>query len=410
MKTKNYKQRAVELHKKLRGKISVVSKSPVTKDTLSLLYTPGVAEPCLRIAKDKNLSYEYTSRENMIAVVSDGSAVLGLGNIGPEAGMPVMEGKAILFKTFGGVDAFPLCLATQEVDKIVEIVKMLAPSFGGINLEDISSPRCFEIEKRLIAEMDIPIFHDDQHGTAVVVLAGLINVFKMDKRPIENVKVVINGAGAAGIAIAQFLLYYGFKNIILCDTHGAIYEGRREGMNAVKLEIAKVTNKERKAGTLAEVIKGADVFLGLSAAGVLRKEMVGSMVKDPIIFAMANPDPEILPAAAREVGAKYVATGRSDFSNQVNNVLAFPGIFRGTLDVHARSVSMEMKIAASHAIAGIIKNNELSPDYFIPKAYDMRIAPKVARAVAESAMKTGLARVLKKGSIIEREAVRRIKK
>lgn len=404
----DYKKKALELHRKLRGKITIESKGPVTKNTLGLLYTPGVAEPCLEIARDKDLSYTYTSRENLIAVVSDGSAVLGLGNIGPEAAMPVMEGKAILFKKFGGVDAFPLCLGTQEAARIVETVKLLAPSFGGINLEDISAPRCFEIENRLVAEMDIPVFHDDQHGTAVVVLAGLINVFKMDKRRLDEVKMVINGAGAAGIAIAKFLLHYGFKNIIVCDTQGPIFAGRKERMNAVKVELARITNKEQKSGTLADVVKSADIFLGVSVGGVLTKDMVRTMAKDPIIFAMANPDPEILPGEAKAAGAKYVATGRSDFPNQINNVLAFPGIFRGTLDVHAHCITMEMKIAASKAIAAIIKNSELTPEYFIPKAYDLRIAPKVARVVAEVAMKAGVERVCKEAKIIEQEARRRI--
>lgn len=406
----DYKNKAIELHRKLRGKITIESKSPVTKNTLGLLYTPGVAEPCLKIAKDKDLSYAYTSRENLIAVVTDGSAVLGLGNIGPEAAMPVMEGKAVLFKKFGGVDAFPLCLATQDVAQIVETVKLLAPSFGGINLEDISAPRCFAVENRLITEMDIPVFHDDQHGTAVVVLAGLINVFKMDKRRLNEVKIVINGAGAAGIAITKFLLHYGFKNIIVCDTQGAIFAGRKEGMNAVKVELAQITNKERKSGMLEDIIKAADIFLGVSVGGVLTKDMVGAMAEDPIIFAMANPDPEILPEDAKAAGAKYVATGRSDFPNQVNNVLAFPGIFRGTLDVRARCITTEMKIAASKAIAAIIRNSELSPEYFIPKAYDLRIAPKVAKVVAEAAMSAGVERVRREGNVIEREARRRIAK
>jgi malate dehydrogenase (oxaloacetate-decarboxylating) len=399
-----YKEAAITLHKKLRGKIAVVSKSPVTKDTLGLLYTPGVAEPCRQIAVKKELVYDYTSRHNMIAVISDGSAVLGLGNIGPEAGLPVMEGKAILFKTFGGVDAFPICLATQDTEEIIKTVKYLAPSFGGINLEDISAPRCFEVEKRLIAETDIPIFHDDQHGTAVVVLAGLINVFKMDKRKINNVRIVINGAGAAGVAIAKFLLKYGFKNIILCDRHGAIYEGRGEGMNPIKEEMVKFTNLDKKIGELKEVIKGTDIFLGVSAADAVTIEMVRSMAKDPIIFAMANPDPEILPAAAKSGGAKYIATGRSDFANQINNVLAFPGIFRGTLDVRAGMINDEMKIAASLAISSLIPDNKLTPEYFIPKAYDMRIAPKVARAVAEEAIRTEVARIRKSGAQVEKDA------
>ncbi len=400
----DYKKAAIELHKKLRGKISVVSKSPVNKDTLNLLYTPGVAEPCRLIAVKKELVYDYTSRHNMIAVVSDGSAVLGLGNIGPEAGLPVMEGKAILFKTFGGVDAFPICLATQDPDEIVKTVKYLAPSFGGINLEDISAPRCFEVEKRLIQETDIPIFHDDQHGTAVVVLAGLINVFKMDKRKIGQVRIVINGAGAAGIAITKYLLKYGFKHIILCDRHGAIYEGRGEGMNPIKEEIVKLTNLNREVGELKDVIKGADIFLGVSVAAALTPEMVRSMSQDPIIFAMANPDPEILPPAAKNAGAKYIATGRSDFANQINNVLAFPGIFRGTLDVRAKVINDEMKIAASLAISSLISDRELSAEYFIPKAYDLRIAPKVARFVAEEAIRTEVARIKKSGAQVEKEA------
>ncbi len=400
----DYKKAAIELHKKLRGKIAVVSKSLVTKDTLGLLYTPGVAEPCRQIALKKELVYNYTSRHNMIAIVSDGSAVLGLGNIGPEAGLPVMEGKAILFKTFGGVDAFPICLATQDTEEIIKTVKYLAPSFGGINLEDISAPRCFEVEKRLIAETDIPIFHDDQHGTAVVVLAGLINVFRMDKRKISNVKIVVNGAGAAGIAITKFLLKYGFKHIILCDRHGAIYKERREGMNPVKDEMAKFTNLDNERGELKDIIQGADVFLGVSVADALTPEMVRSMAKDPVIFAMANPDPEILPPAAKSAGAKYIATGRSDFANQINNVLAFPGIFRGTLSVRARVINDEMKIAASLAISSLISDKELSPEYFIPKAYDLRIAPKVARFVAEEAIRTEVARINKTGAQVEKEA------
>jgi malate dehydrogenase (oxaloacetate-decarboxylating) len=404
MKKIDYKTASLKLHGKLRGKINVTSKSPVTKDNLGLLYTPGVAQPCLEIAKNKELSYRYTSRANMIAIVSDGSAVLGLGNIGPEAAMPVMEGKAILFKTFGGVDAFPLCLATQDVEEIVKTVKYLAPSFGGINLEDISAPRCFEVENRLIAETDIPIFHDDQHGTAVVVLAGLINVLKMDKRKPEQVKVVMNGAGAAGIAITKFLLKYGFRNIILCDTRGSIYRGREKGMNPAKDEIAKITNPEMLAGDLATVIKGADIFLGVSAGNVVAPSMVKSMAKNAIIFAMANPDPEILPDLAKKAGAKYIATGRSDFPNQVNNVLAFPGIFRGSLDVRARLINDEMKIAASLAIADIIPDKELRPDYFIPRAYDLRITPKVARFVAEEAMRTEVARIKKSGAEIEKAA------
>ncbi len=400
----DYKKEAMALHEKLHGKIVVKSKTPVTKDNLGLLYTPGVAEPCLAIARKKELSYKYTSRANMVAVVSDGSAVLGLGNIGPEAAMPVMEGKAVLFKTFGGVDAFPLCLATQDVDQIVNTVKYLAPSFGGINLEDISAPRCFAIEERLIRETDIPIFHDDQHGTAVVVLAGLINVLKMDKRKPEKVKVVMNGAGAAGIAITKFMLKYGFRNIILCDTHGSIYDGRAEGMNPAKAEIAKITNPEEIKGDLAQVMKGADIFLGVSVGNVLTETMVRSMAKNPVIFAMANPDPEILPSLAKKAGAKFIATGRSDFPNQVNNVLAFPGIFRGALDVRADMINDEMKIAASLAIADIIPARELSPEYFIPKAYDLRIAPKVARAVAEEASRTEVARLKKSGREIEKQA------
>lgn len=389
----NYKTVAIELHKKLRGKISIASKTSVTRKNLGLLYTPGVAEPCLAIAKNKTLSYTYTGRGNMIAIVSDGSAVLGLGNIGPEAAMPVMEGKAILFKTFGGVDAFPLCLATQQTEEIVRTIKILAPSFGGINLEDISSPRCFEIEKRLIEETDIPIFHDDQHGTAIVVLAGLINVFKMDKRDIKKTKIVINGAGAAGMAIARFLLKYGFKNIILCDTAGAIYAGRSQRMNPIKEKISKITNPTKLTGNLPEVLKNADIFLGVSVGNILTGKMIKTMAKDSIIFAMANPDPEILPGEAIKNGAKFVATGRSDFPNQINNVLAFPGIFRGTLDVRARVINDEMKIAASLSIAGLIPERSLRPDYFIPRAYDLRIAPKVARAVAQEAIRTGVAKV-----------------
>ncbi|NLN65537.1 MAG: NAD-dependent malic enzyme [Clostridiaceae bacterium] len=389
----DYRKEALRLHGEWKGKIEVINTVPVNdKDDLSLAYTPGVAEPCLAIQKDVNLSYSLTRRWNLVAVVTDGSAVLGLGDIGPEAGMPVMEGKCVLFKTFGNVDAFPLCIRSKNVDEIVQTVKLLAGSFGGINLEDISAPRCFEIERRLKEECDIPIFHDDQHGTAIVTLAAMINALKLVKKDIRGIEVVVNGAGAAGIAITKLLMSMGLKKVILCDTKGAIYDGR-ENLNAEKAEMAKLSNLERKKGLLKDVIIGADVFIGVSAAGILTREMVGTMAEDPVIFAMANPTPEIMPDQAKEAGAKVIGTGRSDFPNQINNVLAFPGLFRGALDVRASDINDEMKIAAAKAIAAIIPDSELKPDYVIPAPFDIRVGSKVAEAVAAAAVKTGVNRI-----------------
>lgn len=390
----DYAKESLRLHKEWKGKIQVVANVPVeTKDDLSLAYTPGVAQPCLEIQKDIEKSYELTRRWNMCLVVTDGSAVLGLGDIGPEAGMPVMEGKCVLFKAFGDVDAFPLCIKSKDVDEIVNTIYMISGSFGGVNLEDISAPRCFEIERKLKEKCDIPIFHDDQHGTAVITLAGLNNAMKLVKKEKSQVKIVMNGAGAAAISIAKLLLKAGYKNITLCDRHGAIYEGRPDGMNPVKDEMSKITNLEKKAGSLAETLKGADVFIGVSAPKMVTKEMVESMAEDAVIFACANPVPEIYPDEAKEGGAKVVATGRSDFPNQINNVLAFPGIFRGAFDVRAKDINDEMKIAAADALANLITDEELSPDYIIPKAFDKRVGPAVAKAVAEAARKTGVARL-----------------
>ncbi|MCR4441444.1 MAG: malic enzyme-like NAD(P)-binding protein [Peptococcaceae bacterium] len=389
----DYSKEALRLHKELKGKLEVISKVPVSnKDDLSIAYTPGVAEPCKVIARDRAAVYDYTIKSNYIAVVSDGTAVLGLGDIGPEAAMPVMEGKCVLFKEFGGVDAVPLCLDTKDVDEIVETVIRLAPSFGGFNLEDISGPRCFEIERRLKAALDIPVFHDDQHGTAVVVLGGLINALKIVNKDISEVEIVISGAGAAGISTARLLNTFGAKNVVLCDTKGAIYEGRPEGMNSEKALLAKETNRNREKGDLKDIIRGKDVFIGVSQAGLVTKEMVQSMNKDAIIFAMANPVPEIFPDEAKAGGARIVGTGRSDFANQVNNVLAFPGIFRGALDVMAKDINEEMKIAAARALAEIITLEELNEDYVIPRAFDLRVGPRVAAAVAEAAVKSGVAR------------------
>jgi malate dehydrogenase (oxaloacetate-decarboxylating) len=362
-----------------------------SKEDLSLAYTPGVAQPCLEIQKDINKSYELTGRWNTVAVVTDGTAVLGLGDIGPEAGMPVMEGKCVLFKAFGGVDAIPLCVRSKEVDKIVETVALLAGSFGGVNLEDISAPRCFEIEKKLKARCDIPIFHDDQHGTAVVVLAALLNALKFSGKKIENISVVTSGAGAAGVAIIKLLIAMGLKDVVMCDRQGAIYTGR-EGLNAEKAELAKANTRNKK-GSLADVIKGADAFIGVSAPGTVTKEMVKSMAPKPILFPMANPTPEIFPTDALEAGAAIVGTGRSDFPNQINNVLAFPGIFRGALDVRASDINDQMKIAASYALAGLVSDSELKADYILPAAFDPRVKDAVAKAVAEAARKTGVARV-----------------
>ena len=390
----DYAKESLRLHGEWKGKIEVVTRVPVeNKDDLSLAYTPGVAQPCLEIQKDVNKSYELTRRWNMCLVVTDGSAVLGLGNIGPEAGMPVMEGKCVLFKAFGDVDAFPLCIKSNDVDEIVNTIYMISGSFGGVNLEDISAPRCFEIEKKLKEKCDIPIFHDDQHGTAIITLAGLANALKVVGKKKEDVRVVMNGAGAAAISIARLLLTAGFKNITLCDRKGAIYEGRPEGMNPVKDEMSKVTNLDKKAGSLADMLVGADVFIGVSAPGAVTTEMVKTMNKDAIIFACANPTPEIFPDDAKAGGAKVISTGRSDFPNQINNVLAFPGVFRGAFDVRASDINDEMKIAASEALANLITDEELSPEYIIPKAFDKRVGPAVAKAVAEAAKRTGVARI-----------------
>ena len=390
----DYAKESLRLHGEWKGKIEVVTRVPVeNKDDLSLAYTPGVAQPCLEIQKDVNKSYELTRRWNMCLVVTDGSAVLGLGNIGPEARMPVMEGKCVLFKAFGDVDAFPLCIKSNDVDEIVNTIYMISGSFGGVNLEDISAPRCFEIEKKLKEKCDIPIFHDDQHGTAIITLAGLTNALKVVGKKKEDVHVVMNGAGAAAISIARLLLTAGFKNITLCDRKGAIYEGRPEGMNPVKDEMSKVTNLDKKAGSLADMLVGADVFIGVSAPGAVTTEMVKTMNKDAVVFACANPTPEIFPDDAKAGGAKVVSTGRSDFPNQINNVLAFPGIFRGAFDVRAKEINDEMKLAASEALANLIADEELSPEYIIPKAFDKRVGPAVAKAVAEAAKRTGVARI-----------------
>ena len=390
----DYAKESLRLHGEWKGKIEVVTRVPVeNKDDLSLAYTPGVAQPCLEIQKDVNKSYELTRRWNMCLVVTDGSAVLGLGNIGPEAGMPVMEGKCVLFKAFGDVDAFPLCIKSNDVDEIVNTIYMISGSFGGVNLEDISAPRCFEIEKKLKEKCDIPIFHDDQHGTAIITLAGLTNALKVVGKKKEDVRVVMNGAGAAAISIARLLLTAGFKNITLCDRKGAIYEGRSEGMNPVKDEMGKVTNLDKKAGSLADMLVGADVFIGVSAPGAVTTEMVKTMNKDAIIFACANPTPEIFPDDAKAGGAKVISTGRSDFPNQINNVLAFPGVFRGAFDVRASDINDEMKLAASEALANLITDEELSPEYIIPKAFVKRVVPDVAKAVAEAAKRTGVARI-----------------
>ena len=389
----NYAEESLRLHRQWKGKISVVTTVPVaTKDDLSLAYTPGVAQPCLEIQKDVSKSYELTRRHNLCAVITDGSAVLGLGDIGPEAGMPVMEGKCVLFKAFGDVDAFPLCIKSKDVDEIVNTIYLLSGSFGGVNLEDISAPRCFEIERKLKEKCDIPIFHDDQHGTAIVTLAGLLNALKLVGKKKEDVKVVTSGAGAAAISIVRLLLSAGFRNIVMTDRKGAIYAGR-EGLNWVKEEMAQVTNLRCEKGTLADVIRGADVFIGVSAPGTLSTEMVKTMNKDSIVFACANPTPEIFPDDAKAGGAAVVSTGRSDFPNQVNNVLAFPGIFRGTFDVRASDINEQMKMAAAMAIASLISDEELCADYIIPAAFDSRVGPAVAKAVAEAARASGVARI-----------------
>ncbi|MGE7779659.1 NAD(P)-dependent malic enzyme [Peribacillus sp. NPDC097264] len=388
------REEALHMHRLNRGKLETVSKVPVRNAVdLSLAYSPGVAEPCKEIYEKPETVYDYTMKGNTVAVISDGTAVLGLGNIGPEAALPVMEGKAVLFKSFAGVDSFPICLKTTDVDKIVETVKLLEPTFGGVNLEDIAAPNCFEIEERLKKEMNIPVFHDDQHGTAIVTVAGLVNALRLVGKSITEIKVVASGAGAAGIAIIKLLYSYGVRDIIMCDTKGAIYEGRTLGMNDIKEQVAKVTNRDKVQGNLATVIKGADVFIGVSAAGALNKDMISSMNDDPIIFAMANPNPEIMPEEAKAAGAKVVGTGRSDFPNQVNNVLAFPGIFRGALDVRATHINEKMKVAAVQAIAGLIEEHELHEDYVIPAPFDARVAPAVAAAVAKAAMETGVARI-----------------
>ena len=389
----DYAKESLRLHGEWKGKIEVVATVPVaTKEDLSLAYTPGVAQPCLEIQKDVNKSYDLTRRHNICAVVTDGTAVLGLGDIGPEAGMPVMEGKCVLFKAFGDVDAFPLCVKSKDVDEIVNTVYMISGSFGGVNLEDISAPRCFEIERKLKEKCDIPIFHDDQHGTAIVTLAGLLNALKVVGKKKEDVKIVTSGAGAAAISIVKLLLSAGFENVIMTDRSGAIYEGR-DGLNWIKAEMAQVTNKDKVAGKLADVIKGADVFIGVSAPGTLTTDMVKTMNKDAIVFACANPTPEIFPEDAKAGGARVISTGRSDYPNQVNNVLAFPGIFRGTFDVRASDINEEMKMAAAMAIAGLISDEELNEDYIIPAAFDPRVGPAVAKAVAEAARKTGVARI-----------------
>ena len=387
------KEFALKKHEEWNGKIEVISRAPVTnREDLAVAYTPGVAEPCVEISKDVDLSYKYTRRGNLVAVITDGTAVLGLGDIGPEAGMPVMEGKCALFKTFGDVDAFPLCVRSKSVDEIVNTVKMIAGSFGGVNLEDISAPRCFEIEERLKKECDIPIFHDDQHGTAVVVLSAMINALKLVKKNIEEISVVVNGSGAAGIAITKLLMSMGLKNVVLCDRSGAIYDGR-DNLNPIKQQMAKISNIEKKQGSLADVLVGADVFIGVSAPNTLTEEMIKTMAKDPIVFAMANPVPEIMPDVAKKAGVRVMGTGRSDFPNQINNVLAFPGIFRGALDVRASDINDEMKIAAAKAIAGLISDDELNEDYVIPDAFNKKVKEEVAKAVAEAARKTGVARI-----------------
>ncbi|MGD9873878.1 MAG: NADP-dependent malic enzyme [Kiritimatiellia bacterium] len=390
----DYAKESLRLHEEWKGKIEVIAKVPVaTKQDLSLAYTPGVAQPCLEIQKDINRSYDLTRRHNLCLVVTDGTAVLGLGDIGPEAGMPVMEGKCVLFKTFGGVDAFPLCIKSKNVDDIVNTIYLISGSFGGVNLEDIAAPRCFEIERKLKEKCDIPIFHDDQHGTAVITLAGLTNALKVVGKNKSDARIVISGAGAAAISITKLLLRDGFVDITLCDRKGAIYSGRREGMNWIKEEMALVTNRGKRTGTLADTLNGADVFIGVSAPGLLTTAMVRTMAKDAIVFACANPTPEIFPEDAKAGGAKVVATGRSDFPNQINNVLAFPGIFRGTFDVRASDINDEMKIAAAYALAGLISNKELNENCIIPAPFDPRVGPAVAKAVAEAARKSGVARI-----------------
>lgn len=389
----DYMKESLRLHEKWKGKIEVTATVPVdTKEALSLAYTPGVAQPCLEIQKDLNKSYDLTRRHNLCAVITDGTAVLGLGDIGPEAGMPVMEGKCVLFKSFGGVDAFPICVKSKDVDEFVNTVYLISGSFGGINLEDISSPRCFEIERKLKEKCDIPIFHDDQHGTAIITLAGLTNALKIVGKKKEDVRVVTSGAGAAAISIVKLLLSAGFKNIIMTDRNGAIYEGR-EGLNWIKEEMSHVTNLNHEKGKLADVIKGADIFIGVSAANTLSVEMAASMNQDAIVFACANPNPEIMPEDAKKAGVRIIATGRSDCPNQINNVLAFPGVFRGTFDVRASDINEEMKMAAAKALADLVSDEELNEEYIIPKPFDPRVGKAVAKAVAEAARRSGVARI-----------------
>ncbi|MGN1385479.1 MAG: NADP-dependent malic enzyme [Bacillus sp. (in: firmicutes)] len=400
------REQALHMHRINKGKLETVSKVEVkTARDLSLAYSPGVAEPCKEIFEAPEMVYEYTMKGNTVAVVSDGTAVLGLGKIGPEAALPVMEGKAVLFKSFAGVDAFPICLNTTDVDKIVETVKLLEPTFGGVNLEDIAAPNCFEIEERLKREMDIPVFHDDQHGTAIVTVAGLVNALKLAGKSFSDIKVVTNGAGAAGIAIVKLLIEYGVREIIMCDSKGAIYEGRSSGMNMIKEQMAKVTNLNKISGNLSEVISGADVFIGVSVAGGLSAENVKRMNQNPIIFAMANPLPEIMPDEAKAAGALVIGTGRSDFPNQVNNVLAFPGIFRGALDVRATQINEAMKMAAVEAIVSLVKAEELNADYVIPGPFDPRVAPAVAAAVARAAMESGVARIKVEPEIVKNKTI-----
>jgi malate dehydrogenase (oxaloacetate-decarboxylating) len=383
---------ALKLHKDNKGKLNIMSKVPVKdKESLSLAYTPGVAEPCKEINKDENLVYDYTSKGNLVAVVSDGSAVLGLGDIGPYAAIPVMEGKSVLFKEFGGVDSFPICVKTKDPDEIVKIVEMIEPVFGGINLEDISAPRCFEIERKLKEKLSIPVFHDDQHGTAIIVLAGILNASRLIKKKMEDLVVVINGSGAAGIAIAKIILNAGIKDMLMVDRTGIIYKGRENGMNWAKEEMSEMTNKNKKSGKLADALVGADVFIGVSDANIVSEEMVKSMNKDAIIFAMANPAPEIDPDLAKKAGARVVGTGRSDYPNQINNVLAFPGVFRGTFDVRATTINEEMKLAAAKALSELITDEELTEDYIIPMPFDTRVRPAIAKAVAQAARDTGVA-------------------
>ena len=387
------REKALSEHEKWKGKIEVISRAVVNnKEDLAVCYTPGVAAPCLEISKDTGLSYKYTRRANLVAVVTDGSAVLGLGDIGPEAGMPVMEGKCALFKAFADVDAFPLCIRSNDVDDIVNTVTLLAGSFGGVNLEDISAPRCFEIEAKLKERCDIPVFHDDQHGTAIVTAAAMLNALKVTKRKLEDIKVVTLGAGAAGIAIVKLLISMGLKDVVMCDRKGAIYKGR-EGLNDEKKKIAEISNKENKTGSLSDVLKGADVFIGVSAPNMLTQDMIRSMAKDPILFTMANPTPEIMPDEAKAAGAAVIGTGRSDFPNQINNVLAFPGIFRGALDVRASDINDEMKLAAAYAIAELVDEKNLSAEYIIPDAFDKRVVESVAEAVAKAAVESGVARI-----------------